>query len=138
MEELVLQHEQHEILLIEGQGSITHPAFSAVTLGLLHGCAPQGLILCYEAARPHVKAMPHVPLKSLERYRELYEQLASERSPAEVIGVAMNGRNLSEAEADIEKEQVQQRLGLPVCDVYRDGADLLVDAVLNLRGRLFA
>jgi uncharacterized NAD-dependent epimerase/dehydratase family protein len=55
-----------------------------------------------------------------------------------VIGVAMNGRNLSEAEADIEKEQVQERLGLPVCDVYRDGPDLLVDAVLNLRGRLFA
>lgn len=138
VEELVLQHEQHEILLIEGQGSITHPAFSAVTLGLLHGCAPQGLILCYEAARPHVKAMPHVPLKSLERYRELYEQLASERYPAEVIGVAMNGRHLTEAEAVIEKQQVQERLGLPVCDVYRDGPDLLVDAVLNLRGRLFA
>jgi uncharacterized NAD-dependent epimerase/dehydratase family protein len=138
VEELVLQHEQHEILLIEGQGSITHPAFSAVTLGLLHGCAPQGLILCYEAERPHVKAMPHVPLKTLERYRELYEQLASERHPSEIVGVAMNGRHLTAEQAEVEKQQVQQRLGLPVCDVYRDGPDLLVDAVLNLKERLSA
>lgn len=138
VEELVLQNEQHEILLIEGQGSITHPAFSAVTLGLLHGCAPQGLIFCYEAARPHVKGLPHVPLKALERYRELYEQLASERYPAEVIGVALNGRNISAAQAEIEKQQVGDLLGLPVCDVYRDGPEVLVDAVLELKTRITA
>lgn len=136
VEELVLQNEQHEILLIEGQGSITHPAFSAVTLGLLHGCAPQGLIFCYEADRPYVKGLPHVPLKKLERYRELYEQLASERYPAEVVGVAMNGRNISAQQAEIEKQQVQELLGLPVCDVYRDGPAVLVEAVLELKERL--
>jgi len=136
VEDLVLQNEHHEILLVEGQGSITHPAFSAVTLGLLHGCAPQGLILCYEAGRTHVKGMPHVPLKSLERYRELYEQLASERFPSEVIGVAMNGRYITEEQAEQEKREVSDRLGLPVCDVYRDGSEILVDAVLNLKKRL--
>ncbi|HWL08407.1 MAG TPA: DUF1611 domain-containing protein [Planctomicrobium sp.] len=138
VEELVLQNEQHDILLIEGQGSILHPAFSAVTLGLLHGCAPQGLILCYEAGRPYVKGMPHIPLKSLERYRELYESLASERCPSEVIGVAMNGRHITPDQAEREKKDVSARLGLPVCDVYRDGADILVDAVLQLKERLLA
>lgn len=136
VEDLVLQNEEHDILLVEGQGSITHPAFSAVTLGLLHGCAPQGMIFCYEADRPHVKGMPHVSLKSLERYRELYEQLASERFPSEIVGVAMNGRNITAEQAEIEKQQVQERLGLPVCDVYRDGPDVLVDAVLSLKERL--
>ena len=138
VEELVLQNEQHEILLIEGQGSITHPAFSAVTLGLLHGCAPQGLVFCYEAARPHVKGLPHVPLKALEHYRELYEQLASVRYPAEFVGVAMNGRNISAAQAEMERQQVQELLGLPVCDVFRDGPDVLVDAVLGLKESLSA
>lgn len=136
VEDLVLRNQQHDILVIEGQGSITHPAFSAVTVGLLHGCAPQGLVLCYEAGRPHVKGMPHVPLKSLERYRELYEGLASERFPSEVIGVAMNGRNITPEQAELEKQQVQERLNLPVCDVYRDGPGILVEAVLDLKERL--
>lgn len=136
VEELVLENEHHDILLIEGQGSITHPAFSAVTAGLLHGCAPQGLILCYEAARPHVKGLPHVPLKTLERYRELYETFASERFPAKVIGVAVNGRNITPEQAEQEKREVAARLGLPVCDVYRDGADVLIDAVLAYKKEL--
>lgn len=138
VENLVLENEQHDVLLIEGQGSITHPAFSAVTMGLLHGCAPQGLILCYEAARTHVKGMPHVPLKSLERYRELYESLGSDRFPTEIIGVAMNGRNITAEQAEQEKADISRRLGLPVCDVYRDGPEILVDAVVRLQERLFS
>ncbi|MFI4873937.1 MAG: DUF1611 domain-containing protein [Blastopirellula sp. JB062] len=138
VEKLVLQNERHDILLVEGQGSITHPAFSAVTMGLLHGCAPQGLILCYEAERPHVKGMPHVPLKALERYKYLYEQIASERFPSQVIGVALNGRNISAPQAEAEKQRTQDLLGLPVCDVYRDGPDVLVDAVLELKNRISA
>lgn len=136
VEQLVVDNERHDILLIEGQGSITHPAFSAVTLGLLHGCAPQGLILCFEAGRTHVKGLPHVALARLERYRELYESLATERGSATVIGVAMNGRRITPEQAEREKQDVGARLGLPVCDVYRDGPDVLADAVLNLQARL--
>ena len=136
VEDLVLQNEHHDILLIEGQGSITHPAFSAVTAGLLHGCAPQGLILCYEAGRTHVKGLPHVALKPLELYRNLYELIASQRVAAKVIGVAMNGRHITAEQAELEKQAVGERLGLPVCDVYRDGPDVLVDAVLKLKDEL--
>lgn len=136
VENLVDQHQHHDILLVEGQGSITHPSFSAVTLGLLHGCAPQGLILCYEAGRTHVKGLPHVPLSSLERYRELYETLASERCAAQVIGVAMNGRYLTPDQAEQELQQIRDRLGLPACDVYRDGPETLVEAVLQFKESL--
>lgn len=136
VEELVLQNEHHDILLIEGQGSITHPAFSAVTLGLLHGCVPQGMILCYEARRTHVKGLPHIEIAPLEVYRDLYESMASVRGGGEVIGISMNGRYLTAEEAVIEKEEIRSRFGLPVCDVYRDGPGELVDAVLALRARL--
>ncbi len=131
-ETLVQRHEQHDILLIEGQGSISHPSFSAVTLGLLHGCAPDGLILCYEAGREMVKGLDEIPIPPLQTLVTAYESLASLRNPCRVIGIAMNGRKLSADEAAVERERVSAELGLPACDVYRDGADVLADAVLAL------
>ncbi len=138
VEELVLEHEENDILLVEGQGSATHPAFSAVTLGLLHGCSPQGLILCYEVGRTATMDYLHVPLKSLQELRHLYETIGSIRIPTKVIGIAMNSRYISAEEAEIEKQRVKQEMNLPVCDVYRDGPGELADAVLQLQKELFA
>ncbi|MEW4565460.1 DUF1611 domain-containing protein [Bremerella sp. JC770] len=132
IENLVLANDHHDYVLIEGQGSIVHPAYSGVTLGLLHGCAPDGLILCYEAGRTTTKSLDHVPLKSLAELKEIYEWIASARHPCQVIGIALNGRRLSSEEAELEKERVAAELGLPVCDVYRDGPQVLADAVLEL------
>jgi uncharacterized NAD-dependent epimerase/dehydratase family protein len=132
-ETLVQRYEQHEILLIEGQGSISHPSFSAVTLGLLHGCAPDGLILCYEVGRTNVKGLDGVPVLPLRTLVDVYTSMASLRYPCRVIGVAMNGRNISATEASIERHRVSEELGLPVCDVYRDGASVLADAVMELK-----
>jgi uncharacterized NAD-dependent epimerase/dehydratase family protein len=133
VEELVSRNQQHDILLIEGQGAITHPSFSGVTLGLLHGCAPHGLILCYEVGRSHLNGFPHVVPPSLERLRKLYEEMASERFPCEVIGIAMNSRSLTPEQAATEKVHVSSHLRLPVCDVYRDGPECLVEAVLKFK-----
>src|SRR3954468_9139159 len=75
-EKLVLANQHHEILLIEGQGSIIHPRYSAVTLGLLHGCMPHGLILCYEMGRSSVYGMDQVMLPHLVDFKLLYEMTA--------------------------------------------------------------
>lgn len=135
-ERLVVRNQHHDVVLIEGQGSIVHPRFSAVTLGLLHGCAPQGLILCYEVGRENVKGLDHVPILSLSRLRDLYESMASTRFPCKVIGIAMNSRSVDEAAAERERSKVEAELGLPVCDVYRHGSAPLVEAVLALREEL--
>jgi len=135
-ERLVLRHQQHDVLLIEGQGSIVHPRFSGVTLGMLHGCAPQGLILCYEVGRQTVKGLDHVPIESLGKLRDIYETVASTRHPCRVIGVAMNSRSIDEEAAEIERQRVEAELGLPACDVYRHGAGLLAESVLTLRAEL--
>lgn len=136
-ESLVRRNEQHDFLLIEGQGCISHPSFSAVTVGLLHGAAPQGLIFCYEAGREHVKGLEQVPLLSNRRLIEAYELTASWRHPCKVIGIAINGRRLSQAEAEYERERVVAEFGLPACDVYREGAAPLADAVEQLQRELF-
>lgn len=133
-ESLVQRHEKHDILLIEGQGSISHPSFSAVTLGLLHGCAPDGLIMCYEAGREMVKGLDEIQIPPLQQLVTAYETMAALRNPCRVIGVSVNGRNLSADQTAAECERVSSELGLPACDVYRNGADALADAVLALRG----
>ncbi len=135
-EKLVRRNQHHEILVIEGQGSITHPRYSAVTLGLLHGCMPQGLILCYEMGRTHIHGMESIPVTPLDEIVRLNEQLASTQSPARVIGVAMNSARFGAEEADAERRRIERGLGLPSCDVIRHGPDVLVDACLALKRTL--
>ena len=135
-EALVRRLSHHEALIIEGQGSLSHPSFSGVTLGLLHGCAPHGLIFCYEMGRTHVKGLNNVPLRPIGELIKAYEQTARLRHPGRVIGIGVNTRNATAAEAESEKQRVADKFGLPVCDVYRDGAEALVDAVLKLRKEL--
>ncbi|MFY9255146.1 MAG: DUF1611 domain-containing protein [Fuerstiella sp.] len=137
-EELVQQNEQHAFLLIEGQGSISHPAFSAVTLGLLHGCAPDGLVFCYEAGRNQVKGLDNVDIPPLMDQMLAYESVANLRHPCKIIGIAVNTRNLTAEEANTELLRSEDRFGLPACDVYRTGADKLVDACLALRAEVAA
>lgn len=129
IERLILRKQDRRILLVEGQGSLVHPSYSGVTLGLLHGSAPHGLILVYEAGRPHVWGFPELPMPPLTKFRELNESLAGVFAPCPVIGVAMNGRYLSEREAEIEKARASDELQLPVSDVLRDGPGMLADVV---------
>ena len=135
-ESLVRRNEHHDILLIEGQGSLSHPSFSAVTLGLLHGCAPDGLIFCYEVGRTMVKGLNDVPLVPIKTLIECYERVASLRHPCRFIGIAMNSRNVSADEAAMEREQMTSEFGLPTCDVFRDGPGALADAVVDLQKEL--
>ncbi|MFN3192495.1 MAG: DUF1611 domain-containing protein [Aureliella sp.] len=128
-EELVLRSQEHEITVIEGQGSLVHPAYSQVTLGLLHGCRPHALVFVFEAGRTHVGGMPHVPLLSLSRQRELFEIMANIYQPCETIAVAMNGSKVSAGGAAKIAAEVSEQLQLPVTDVVRDGPDRLLDIV---------
>ena len=135
-ERLVLANQHHEVIVIEGQGSLFHPRYSCVSLGLLHGALPDGLILCYEMGRKEVGGMPGFALPSLERTREYYETSAQVMHPCRVIGVAMNSHQFSDEETAAEREKVRRELGLPVCDVIRHGPDELVEAVINLKREL--
>jgi uncharacterized NAD-dependent epimerase/dehydratase family protein len=137
VEKLILANQHHDILLVEGQGALSHPRYSAVTLGLLHGCVPHGMIMVYEAGRRNVSGMDYIPLVPLKKLIEVNETMASLAMPSKVIGVAMNSRQLSPEDAEKERDRVRRELGLPVCDVIRHGSDELVDEILAYRQRLF-
>jgi uncharacterized NAD-dependent epimerase/dehydratase family protein len=136
IEKQVLAHQHHEILVIEGQGSLAHPKYSAVTLGLLHGCAPHGMIMCYEAGRTHHHGMEYVPLKPLGELIDVYETMANLISPSKVIGIAMNSHRLNADQAAAERERTRREFGLPVCDVIRDGPDELLQAIVQMKPEL--
>ncbi|NUQ65063.1 MAG: DUF1611 domain-containing protein [Pirellulales bacterium] len=135
-EKLVLANQHHEVIVIEGQGSLFHPRYSCVTFGLLHGAIPDGLILCYEMGRKTIYGMPEFPLPPLEQVRAFYEASANIMHPCRSIGIAVNTSKFSEDEALAECERVSKEMGLPVCDVIRHGPEPLVEAVLKLKRKL--
>ncbi|MCG8650229.1 MAG: DUF1611 domain-containing protein, partial [Pirellulales bacterium] len=120
-EQLVLDHQHHEILLVEGQGSIVHPRYSAVSLGLLHGAVPQALILCFEAGRETFRTMDHVVIPKLSEIKRLCEAMANAAHPCQVIGISMNTRKLSAEQAETQRQRLRDEFGVPVCDVFRHG-----------------
>lgn len=133
VEKMIIQHSDYDAVVVEGQGSLAHPRYSAVTLGLLHGCSPHAMVLCYEAGRDNFNGLSHLALPGLSDLKAVYETMANLRHPSQVIAVAMNSRLLSDEQANVERERVKRELGLPVCDVVRHGAQDLVRAVLDLR-----
>ncbi len=135
-EKLVLANQQHEVLLIEGQGSLVHPRYSGVTLGLLHGLMPDGLIFCYEMGRQTVYGMDDQRLPPMDRVIEFYHMAANILHPCEIVGIAVNGRGYSDEEVAAECDRVSDQFGLPACDVIRHGPAKLVEAVLDLKRRL--
>jgi uncharacterized NAD-dependent epimerase/dehydratase family protein len=118
------------LLWVEGQGSLLHPVYSGVTLGLYHGSAPHLLLLCHEAGRTQIEGVgggPH-PIPPLRELVELHEQLALRARPARVAAVALNTRALSEAEAREAVAAAEAETGLPADDPVRFGAGKLLAA----------
>jgi len=135
-EKLVLANQHHEVIVIEGQGTLFHPRYSCVSLGLLHGTIPDGMILCYEMGRKVIYGMEEFPLPPLAKVRDFYEAAANLMHPCRVIGVAVNGNKFSDAEVAAECGRVGRELGLPACDVLRHGPEKLVEAVLAVKRQL--
>jgi uncharacterized NAD-dependent epimerase/dehydratase family protein len=138
-EELVVAaSERADLVVVEGQGSLTHPGFSGVTLGLLHGSAPDALILVHDASRPHVKGFPGLPLRPLAASVRLHEEAAGWSRPPDaprvhVVAVALNTFELDAADARRAIADAARETGLPATDAVRFGASALADAIVAHR-----
>jgi uncharacterized NAD-dependent epimerase/dehydratase family protein len=130
-EQLVLEAAKAspDLILVEGQGSLGHPAYSGVTLGLMHGSCPDCLILC--AADPSEDVFRGVPRPSPARVARLYEEVASLIKPAPVVAVSLNTRGLDEREAAELIATVADETGLPTADPFRGSATPILEAVLQ-------
>ena len=132
-ERLVLQSaEGADVLLVEGQGSINHPGYSAVTLGLMHGSCPDGLILCHQSSREYIgdyREAAWLRIPPLREYIRLYETIGSAVHPTRVIGISLNTYDLSDVAARQACDSATRETGLPATDPVRFDAAPLLDAV---------
>jgi uncharacterized NAD-dependent epimerase/dehydratase family protein len=120
-----------ELLLVEGQGAITHPAYSGVTLGLIHGSAPHAFVLCHLAGSSGHEGFPGHSFPGLAELVDLHERISLPARRATVAAIALNTRLLDDEAARSAIRDAAAQTGLLVDDPVRFGPDKLLDAVLD-------
>ena len=118
--------------LIEGQGSLFHPSFAGVSLGLLHGAQPEALVLCHEPGRPHMRGIPGRALPGLGECLERNLEAARLTSPAvRAIGICLSTSGMDRESALRLCAVTQDKLALPCTDPIAFGVDAIIDRVLD-------
>jgi uncharacterized NAD-dependent epimerase/dehydratase family protein len=118
-------------LFVEGQGSLLHPAYSGVTLALLHGSSPEAMILVHQAGHDRIDEYP-VVIPPLPRLVQIYEDAAGWVKAARVLAIALNTRGLSDDDARVAIAEAEDATGLPVADPVKSGGDVFVSALVNV------
>jgi len=120
-----------DLLIVEGQGALAHPAYSGVTTSILHGSAPDAMVLCHEAGLEAIHGYESFAIPPLAEYVDIYERLAAPISDASVVAGALNTRGLDEAAAREAVESYGGAIDAPATDPVRDGIpDAVLDAVV--------
>ncbi|HVN70011.1 MAG TPA: DUF1611 domain-containing protein [Candidatus Binatia bacterium] len=129
-EQLVLyaSHEGADLIVVEGQGAINHPAYAAVTLALMTGSAPDALVLVADPRRAAIESY-QTPTLSYSELIGLHERLLAAIKPAPVVGIALNTYGLDEREARAQIERARAETGLPADDLVRFGATQFYAAI---------
>lgn len=118
--------------VIEGQGSLFHPAYAAVTLGLLHGSQPDALVLCHEAGRPHIDEYPDYPIPDFATCMTHYISAARLTNPdARFVGVSVNTAGLDEKGRQDYLARVAAEVKLPAVDPMAGGVGPIIDHLLK-------
>jgi uncharacterized NAD-dependent epimerase/dehydratase family protein len=120
----------HDVLFVEGQGTIVHPAYSGVTCSLLHGAMPDSLVLTHSAGREAIHGYESFPLPPVETYVDLYEDLAAPVAPAPVAAGTLDTRSIDGDDAAREAvDAYAEAVGAPATDPIRFDADEILDAL---------
>jgi len=139
VEEMVVERgDDYDYLFVEGQGSIVHPAYSAVTCGILHGSMADRLVLCHEAGREVVHGYEDFDLPPVPEYVALYEDLARPVHETEIVAGALNTKDVEDDETARDAvESFADELDAPATDPVRfgerdgdDGIDAVLEAIL--------
>ena len=133
IEQLAPAREDDGWDLIEGQGSLFHPSFAGVSLGLLHGAQPEAIVLCHEPGRPHMRGIPGRPLPGLAECIERNLEAARLTSPeVRAVGICLNTSALDGEAARHLCAGIEDQLNLPCTDPVAFGVEPIIDRLLCL------
>jgi uncharacterized NAD-dependent epimerase/dehydratase family protein len=119
--------------IIEGQGSLFHPGYAGVSLGLLHGSQPDALVLCHDPARTEIDEYPDFAIPSLEEAMALHLSLARRTNPAaRFVGIALNTSAMALSDAEQLLEEIERKHGLPTFDPLRSDLSPIVQKATAL------
>jgi uncharacterized NAD-dependent epimerase/dehydratase family protein len=118
------------LIVVEGQGALTQPVYSGVTLSLMHGSLPDALILCHRATQRFTEIV-NLPLPPLKEHIIQYEEAMRLVKPVKVKAVSLITRGMEESTARRAIDESSRETGLPVIDPVRFGAGVLLDALLD-------
>lgn len=118
--------------IIEGQGSLLHPGYAGVSLGLLHGSQPDALILCHDPFRTEIDGYPGFTIPPIQEVIDLHLQLARRTNPAvKCVAIALNTSQVNVAKSADICAQYEAKHGIPVFDPLRSDLRRVVDAVAS-------
>ena len=116
--------------IVEGQGSLFHPSYAGVTLGLVHGTQPDALVLCHDLSRSAIEGVDGFSIPPLDVCIERYVEAARLTNPyVQCIGIAVNASGLSLANYQQQRESIEAETERPCVDPIRDGVDRLITAL---------
>lgn len=119
--------------VIEGQGSLLHPGYAGVTLGLLHGSQPDAIVLCHDPSRTHIADAPHIEIPPLPIVVEKYLDAARLTNPAvRLAGVSLNTSGMSPPERKTLLNNIVRELGVPCFDPMQSAATAVVEHLISL------
>lgn len=132
-EQLVVEGVERggDLIFVEGQGSLVHPMYSGVTLGLMHGSAPHAFVFCHKAGATEIEGCPGHPIPPLSELVELHQRIALPARKARVAAIALNTAGLGDRETAAAIADIAEETGLPTDDPVRFGGATLLHAVLS-------
>ena len=120
--------------VIEGQGSLLHPSYASVTLGLLHGSQPDAIVLCHDPERLTIEDCPTYSIPPLAEVIDIYLRAGRLTNPAiRCAGLSINSSSLGESAWQDYRAGLERELRLPVCDPLRSGVEPLAESLLHPR-----
>ena len=123
-------NDQHHWDIIEGQGSLFHPGYSGVSLGLLHGSQPDAFVVCHDATRAVVSGWEHYPLPSLSECIQLHVRAGQRTNPRiRCVGISVNTSQLPPNDRRAYLDGLQETHDLPCVDPLIDGCAAIVQRV---------
>jgi len=129
-EHLSPSNQETDFYIVEGQGSLYHPSYAGVSLGLLHGSQPDYIVMCHDYSRKHIRHLKNYSLPDIKDCIKTNLEMGKLTNPnIKCIGISVNTSSIGDEESKIYLSKLEKEIGLPATDPCKFGVTKLVDSI---------